>query len=404
MQHDEDGSWCAAEERDSSDEEDSEQIYVPNNPLQWTAEHVSAWTLWVSKNFDIFPPLEPARFPKSGDEIAQFTKADFWVCAGSKAGGDTLAKHFAHLMHRATGAEDKQLYSDVDPVMASVDHVTLSLDSSAMWRFSGSFASMRMYPHTHQYYGHPHHHNLHPSGHTHHRALPLLCGGGQIQLWQFLLELLADTTNTPYISWEGTNGEFKLTDPDEVARRWGERKAKPNMNYDKLSRALRYYYDKNIMTKVQGKRYTYKFDFHGLMAACQAQAQLTDTGNSANILAAGGSYSCSPASTSSMKSPLPISSTNPSPTQLQPYASSSPTTINHPIPASTLPTALPKDCVVNTPPSNWSAYSASYSNLLVPSCHPTSSSATSGPGTSSSTAQSATDSIIYTDALSSHLR
>ncbi|GBM06430.1 DNA-binding protein D-ETS-3 [Araneus ventricosus] len=36
------------------------------------------------------------------------------------------------------------------------------------------------------------------------------------------------------------------------------------MNYDKLSRALRYYYDKNIMTKVHGKRYAYKFDFHGL--------------------------------------------------------------------------------------------------------------------------------------------
>lgn len=41
------------------------------------------------------------------------------------------------------------------------------------------------------------------------------------------------------------------------------------MNYDKLSRALRYYYDKNIMTKVHGKRYAYKFDFQGLAAATQ---------------------------------------------------------------------------------------------------------------------------------------
>jgi hypothetical protein len=49
----------------------------------------------------------------------------------------------------------------------------------------------------------------------------------------------------------------------QVARRWGERKSKPNMNYDKLSRALRYYYDKNIMTKVHGKRYAYRFDFQG---------------------------------------------------------------------------------------------------------------------------------------------
>ena len=64
-------------------------------------------------------------------------------------------------------------------------------------------------------------------------------GSGQIQLWQFLLELLSDTANNSIITWEGTNGEFKLTDPDEVARKWGERKSKPNMNYDKLSRALR---------------------------------------------------------------------------------------------------------------------------------------------------------------------
>ncbi|XP_077435162.1 protein FEV isoform X1 [Vanacampus margaritifer] len=94
-------------------------------------------------------------------------------------------------------------------------------------------------------------------------------GSGQIQLWQFLLELLSDSSNVSCIAWEGTNGEFKLIDPDEVARRWGERKSKPNMNYDKLSRALRYYYDKNIMTKVHGKRYAYKFDFHGLAQVCQ---------------------------------------------------------------------------------------------------------------------------------------
>lgn len=89
-------------------------------------------------------------------------------------------------------------------------------------------------------------------------------GSGQIQLWQFLLELLSDPKNSSCIAWEGANGEFKLSDPDEVARRWGERKNKPNMNYDKLSRALRYYYDKNIMTKIHGKRYAYKFDFQGL--------------------------------------------------------------------------------------------------------------------------------------------
>lgn len=50
-------------------------------------------------------------------------------------------------------------------------------------------------------------------------------GSGQIQLWQFLLELLSDATaNAHCIGWEGSEGEFKLIDPDEVARKWGERK------------------------------------------------------------------------------------------------------------------------------------------------------------------------------------
>nr|KAG5700430.1 hypothetical protein BaRGS_010343 [Batillaria attramentaria] len=35
------------------------------------------------------------------------------------------------------------------------------------------------------------------------------------------------------------------------------------MNYDKVSRAMRYYYDKMILTKVHGKRYTYSYHHLG---------------------------------------------------------------------------------------------------------------------------------------------
>ena len=44
-----------------------------------------------------------------------------------------------------------------------------------------------------------------------------------------------------------------------MARRWGMRKNKPKMNYEKLSRGLRYYYDKNIIHKTAGKRYVYRW-------------------------------------------------------------------------------------------------------------------------------------------------
>lgn len=66
-----------------------------------------------------------------------------------------------------------------------------------------------------------------------------------VTLWQFLLELLMNpASNSHLISWTSTDGEFKLHNSEEVARLWGLRKNKTNMNYDKLSRALRYYYDK----------------------------------------------------------------------------------------------------------------------------------------------------------------
>ncbi len=64
-------------------------------------------------------------------------------------------------------------------------------------------------------------------------------GSGPIQLWQFLLELLINKNCQHFIAWSGDGWEFKLTDPDEVARQWGQRKNKPKMNYEKLSRGLR---------------------------------------------------------------------------------------------------------------------------------------------------------------------
>ncbi|CAF1144255.1 unnamed protein product [Didymodactylos carnosus] len=82
---------------------------------------------------------------------------------------------------------------------------------------------------------------------------------GSVQLWQFLLALLEDGVSGTIISWTGKGLEFKLVDPEKVARLWGVQKNRPSMNYDKLSRSLRYYYEKGIMQKVSGERYVYRF-------------------------------------------------------------------------------------------------------------------------------------------------
>ena len=101
-------------------------------------------------------------------------------------------------------------------------------------------------------------------------------GSGPIQLWQFLLELLTDRDCQNCIAWTGREWEFKLIDPEEVARRWGARKNKPKMNYEKLSRGLRYYYDKNIIHKVPGKRYVYRFvcDLESMLGMSFSELQL----------------------------------------------------------------------------------------------------------------------------------
>ncbi|CAJ1072895.1 ETS translocation variant 3-like protein isoform X2 [Xyrichtys novacula] len=89
-------------------------------------------------------------------------------------------------------------------------------------------------------------------------------GSRQVQLWHFLLELLG-RGEVGAIGWGGEWGEFVIRDPERLARLWGERKGKPHMNYDKLSRALRYYYNKRILHKTKGKRFTYKFNFSKLI-------------------------------------------------------------------------------------------------------------------------------------------
>ncbi|CAD5226064.1 unnamed protein product [Bursaphelenchus xylophilus] len=88
-----------------------------------------------------------------------------------------------------------------------------------------------------------------------------------VTLWQFLLDLLADERYGQVVQWVNKErAEFKLIHPEAVARLWGLRKDKKKMNYDKLSRALRTYYKKNIMVKVKGKEFVYRFVLNSKMS------------------------------------------------------------------------------------------------------------------------------------------
>ncbi|KAH8380894.1 hypothetical protein KR200_003244 [Drosophila serrata] len=81
-------------------------------------------------------------------------------------------------------------------------------------------------------------------------------------LWDFLQQLLNDRNQkySDLIAWKCRDtGVFKIVDPAGLAKLWGIQKNHLSMNYDKMSRALRYYYRVNILRKVQGERHCYQF-------------------------------------------------------------------------------------------------------------------------------------------------
>ncbi|XP_025016776.1 Friend leukemia integration 1 transcription factor-like isoform X2 [Tetranychus urticae] len=267
--------------------ESPNQVLVRADPYLWDYVDINKWLDWIEKEFILPPIVNKSYFPDNGAQLCSMNYYDFANIVIDKESTKILFDNLNHLK-RACGHQVDEDEDDIIDWLFSDDSSdgNTYTDSSRKtnWPSPLNVQSLNSSPSFSEAQNSPTSGFNHVlvngnsggitklNGNTSPSTDPKTVssqGSGQIQLWQFLLELLSDSNNSNCIAWEGTNGEFKLTDPDEVARRWGERKSKPNMNYDKLSRALRYYYDKNIMTKVHGKRYAYKFDFHGLAQACQ---------------------------------------------------------------------------------------------------------------------------------------
>merc|ERR1712165_564657 len=85
--------------------------------------------------------------------------------------------------------------------------------------------------------------------------------GSTLKISQWIAKLLRDPeTNPSVIMWEDEPaGKFRVINSTAFAQLWAVEKKNPAMNYEKLSRAMRYYYRNKEIEMVKGERLTYKF-------------------------------------------------------------------------------------------------------------------------------------------------
>ncbi|CAH1796470.1 unnamed protein product [Owenia fusiformis] len=228
---------------DQAFRKEQERLKIPFDPSLWNRTHVRHWIQWAQQEFSLVG-VDSENFNITGKQLVSMDHATFTKMVPVD-NGDTFWTHLELLRKCKFVAVLQQ------PTPNAITTITVSTSEAELLNaqnrksFHKHVAKMRA---------------------------PRLTGddkfgtagnrtgnNGQIQLWQFLLELLTDKECREIIHWIGEEGEFKLLNPEMVAQLWGQRKNKPTMNYEKLSRALRYYYDGDMIAKVHGKRFVYKF-------------------------------------------------------------------------------------------------------------------------------------------------
>jgi len=227
---------------------EQERLNFPTDPLTWDRLHVAHWLNWVQEEFPD-SQIDRNDWEIDGRELCALSHDEFKKKVPIDP-GDTLWTHlellrkckFVAVIQRGArpAVTESSAGSDSEQVLAASriggPLARKTLKKPPVRLGAAKFSVMS---------------ESSPGNRT--------GNNGQVQLWQFLLELLTDKQHCEVIHWVGEEGEFKLESPEIVANLWGTRKNKPNMNYEKLSRALRYYYDGDMICKVHGKRFAYKF-------------------------------------------------------------------------------------------------------------------------------------------------
>jgi GA-binding protein transcription factor, alpha len=213
---------------DSNFKQDQIRLKFPESPEDWSAQHVQHWLKWAMRQFHL-GYVKLHEWNLNGKELCAMTIQEFQRRIPNDP-NDIFWTHL-ELLRKCKFVATIQKMPATDEVVPQVLEPQPTIHKK-VYRVGDNMEE-------------PVQGNLigNRTGNN-----------GQVQLWQFLLELLTSKEHREVIQWSGNEGEFKLLNAEVVAQLWGEKKHKTTMTYEKLSRALRYYYDGDMISKVNGKR------------------------------------------------------------------------------------------------------------------------------------------------------
>ena len=290
------------------------ELGISKNPYQWEAEHSHRWAEWTLKLYNL-PVSYVMDFYMDGTLMCMLTNEDFQKRCPQygdylyaelelwKSAYSFISSPLHNNSSSCTSDEDEPCYTDLScsngPNPAPNSTMTCIPTPVIMAPTYSSAVQYREPTLMQAAQGHrtpgpprsvqpcvspaPSVDSLSSSGHstwqsspedmsgmladsTYEMATHMAGAGGRgkhaIHLWQFLKELLLQPQSYHNcIRWlDRSKGIFKIEDSTRVAKLWGQRKNRPAMNYDKLSRSIRQYYKKGIIKKTENsKRLVYQF-------------------------------------------------------------------------------------------------------------------------------------------------
>uniref|UniRef100_A0A3Q2HVS0 ETS homologous factor n=1 Tax=Equus caballus TaxID=9796 RepID=A0A3Q2HVS0_HORSE len=220
------------------------------HPQYWTKYQVWEWLQHLLDTNQLDASCIPFQeFDINGEHLCGMSLQEFTRAAGTA--GQLLYSNLQHLKWNGQCTSD--LFQSTHNVIIKTEQADL-LDSKTFCRAQISMTTTGHLPvaespdmkkeQDHPTKSHTKKHN--PRG-TH--------------LWEFIRDILLNPDKNPgLIKWEDrSEGIFRFLKSEAVAQLWGRKKNNSSMTYEKLSRAMRYYYKREILERVDGRRLVYKF-------------------------------------------------------------------------------------------------------------------------------------------------